>query len=53
MYWQSLDYFKLPTVLLFEFTTTMALAILTEECDFVSPGVGPSCGCETAHRYQH
>jgi hypothetical protein len=49
MYWQShyTDNLKLPTVLLFlEFNTTMALAILTEQRDFV--GVGQSCGCETA-----
>jgi hypothetical protein len=26
----------------------MALAILTEQHDFVGAGVGPSCGCETA-----
>jgi hypothetical protein len=37
---------KLPTVLLFvEFNTTMALAIVTEQCDFVGAGVGQSCGC--------
>ena len=40
---------KLPTVLLFvEFNTTMALAILPEQCDFDGAGVGQSCGCETA-----
>ena len=40
---------KLPTVLLFvEFNTTMALAILTEQRDFIGAGVGQSCGCETA-----
>jgi hypothetical protein len=26
----------------------MALAILTEQRDFVGEGVGQSCGCETA-----
>jgi hypothetical protein len=26
----------------------MALAILTEQRDFVGAGVGQSCGCETA-----
>jgi hypothetical protein len=40
---------KLRTVLLFvEFNTTVALAVLTER-DFVSAGVGQSCGCEIAH----
>jgi hypothetical protein len=40
---------KLRTVLLFvEFNTTVALAVLTEQCDFVGAGVGQSCGCETA-----
>jgi hypothetical protein len=29
------------------YSTAMALAILTER-DFVSAGVGQSCGCETA-----
>jgi hypothetical protein len=42
------NYLKLPTVLLFvEFNTTMALAILMEQCDFVGAAVGQSCGCET------
>jgi len=41
------DNLKLLTVLLFvELNTTMALAILTEQRDFV--GVGQTCGCETA-----
>jgi hypothetical protein len=45
---------KLPTVLLFvEFNTTMALAILTEQRDFVGAGVIQSCGCETAQDVQH
>jgi len=40
---------KLPTVLLFvELNTTMALAILTEQRDFVGAGVGQRRGCETA-----
>jgi len=39
---------KLPTVLLFVgFNTTMVLAILTEQPDFVGEGVGQSYGCET------
>jgi hypothetical protein len=45
MYWQShyTNSLKLPTVLLFvEFNTTMALAILTEQRDFVGAGVGQS-----------
>jgi hypothetical protein len=45
---------KLPTVLLFvEFNTTMALAFLPEERDFVGASVGQSCGCETARGVQH
>ena len=45
---------KLPTVLLFvEFNTTMALAILTEQRDFVRAGLGQSCGCETAQGDQY
>jgi hypothetical protein len=41
--------FKLPTELLFvELNTTMALAILTEQRDFVGAGVRQSCRCETA-----
>jgi hypothetical protein len=50
MYWQShwTINLKLPTVLLFvEFNTTMALAILMEQCDSVGAGVGQTCGCET------
>jgi hypothetical protein len=40
---------KLPTVLRFvEFNTTMALAFLPEERDFV----GASCGCETVQGVQ-
>jgi len=40
---------QLPAVRLFvEFNTTMALAVLTEERDFVGAGVGQSCGCGTA-----
>jgi len=36
---------KLPTILLFvEFNSTMTLAILTEQRDFVGAGVGQSCG---------
>ena len=31
-----------------EFNTTLALAILTEQPDFVGAGVGQSCGCGTA-----
>ena len=35
----------LPTVLLFvEFNNAMALAILTEQCDFVGAGVGQAVG---------
>ena len=46
---KSIDNLKLPTVVLFvEFNTTMALAILTEQRDFVGAGVGQSCRCETA-----
>jgi len=38
---------KLPTVLLFvELNNTIALAVLKEQRDFVSAGVGQSCGCE-------
>ena len=51
MYWQShsTNNLKLPTVLPFvEFNSTMALAILREQRDFVGAGVGQSCGCETA-----
>jgi len=45
---------KLPTELLFiELNTTMALAILTEQRDFVGAGVGQSYGCETAQGDQH
>jgi hypothetical protein len=45
---------KLPTVLLFvEFNTTMALAILTEQRDFVGAVVGTSYGCETPQGDQH
>jgi len=45
---------KLPTELPFvEFNTTMALAILTEQRDFVGEGVGQSCGCETALGDKH
>jgi len=45
---------KLPTVLPFvEFNTTTALAILTEQRDFVGAGDGQSCGCETAQGDQH
>jgi hypothetical protein len=36
-----------------EFNTTMALAILTEQRDFVGAGVGESCGCETAQGDQY
>jgi hypothetical protein len=40
---------KLPTVLPFAaFNTTRALAILTEQRDFVGEGVGQNYGCETA-----
>ena len=40
---------KLPTVIVFvEFNTTMALAILTEQREFVGAGIDQSCGCETA-----
>jgi len=39
---------KLPTELLFvELNTTMALAILADQRDFVGAGVGQICGCET------
>jgi hypothetical protein len=45
---------KLPILLLFvEFNSTMALAILTEQRDFVGAGVGQRCGCETAEGDQH
>ena len=44
---------KLPTVLFVEFNTAMALAILTEQRDFVGANVGQSCGCETAQGDQH
>jgi len=51
---KSLDNLKLSTVLLFvELNTTTTLAILTEQRDFVSSGVGQSCGCETAQSDQH
>ena len=51
---KSSDNLKLPTVLLFiEFNTTMVLAILTEQRDFVGAGVRQRCGCETAPGYQH
>ena len=47
---KSLDNFKLPTELLsVEFNTTIALAILTEQHDFVGAGVGQTCGCKSAH----
>jgi hypothetical protein len=40
---------KLPTVLPFvAFNTKRALAILTEQRDFVGEGFGQSYGCETA-----
>jgi len=49
MYRQSFDNLELPIVVLFvEFNTTMALAILTEQRDFVGAGVGQSSRCETA-----
>jgi hypothetical protein len=44
---------KLPTVLFVEFNSAVALAILTEQRDFVGAGVGQSCGCETAQGDQH
>ena len=45
---------KLPAVLLFvEFNTTMALAILTEQRDFVGEGDGQSLGCDTAQGDLH
>ena len=45
---------KLPTELLFvELNITMTLAIVTEQCDFVTAGVGQSCWCETAQGDQH
>jgi len=56
MYWQShyTNNLKLTVVLLFvEFNTTMALAILMEQLDFVGAGVGQSCWCETAQGDQH
>jgi len=31
----------------------MALAVLTEQRDFVGESVGQSCGCETAQGDQH
>jgi hypothetical protein len=31
----------------------MALAILTEQRDFLGAGFGQSCGCETAQGVQH
>ena len=38
---------KLPAVLLLvEFNITIALAVLKEQRDLVSAGVGQSCGCE-------
>jgi len=44
---------KLPAVLLLvEFNITIALAVLKER-DFVSEGVGQSCGYETAEDDQH
>ena len=44
---------KLLTVLLFiEFNTTMALAILMEQRDFVSAGVSQICGYETSEGRQ-
>jgi hypothetical protein len=40
---------KLPTELLFvELNATYALAILTEQRDFVGAGFGQSCRCEIA-----
>jgi len=46
---KSFDNLKLPTVVLFvESNTTMALAILTEQRDFVGAGVGQSSWCEIA-----
>jgi len=49
---RSTNNLKLPAILLFvELNTTMALALLTEQRDFV--GVGQSCGCETAQGDQH
>jgi len=48
------DNFKLPTVLPFvEFNITMALAILTEQRDFVGEGAGQSLGCDTAQGELH
>jgi hypothetical protein len=45
---------KLLTVPLFvELNTAVALAILTEQCDFVGAGVGQSCGYETTQGDQH
>jgi ABC-type uncharacterized transport system substrate-binding protein len=44
---KSLDNLKLPTVLLLvELYTAMALAILTEQRDFVGEGVVASLGCD-------
>jgi len=39
---------QLRTVLFVEFNATIALAILTEQQDFIGEGGGQSCGCESA-----
>ena len=44
---------RLLLILFIEFNATMALAILTEQRDFVGAGVGQSCGCETTRGDQH
>jgi len=45
---------KLPTVPLFvELNTTVAMAVLKEQRDFVGAGVGQSCRCVTAQGDKH
>ena len=44
---------RLLLILFIEFNATMALAILTEQRDFVGAGVGQSCGCEITRGDQH
>ena len=50
---RQMNNLKLPTVLFVEFNITMALAILTEQRDFVGEGAGQSLGCDTAQGELH
>ena len=50
---KSLDNLKLPTVLFVEFNTTMALAILTEQRDFVGEVLAKAMGVQLLVVMQH